>query len=341
MNKLRLIILLSLCIFDARFSYAQTNRLDSLFNIGMELVQSGNYNEAARVYEECLTFPEIRSTKTEAVLYAQVAACKLALGDFAVAADMYGQSIQVFSNVVDSNNDDDINYLNEIVFQRVISLAALADNYFQQDNYKTAVDIMAIAWEGCEFIEEGNEEKQNIIKSVAIDYAKYLTGLAISTYSSENSLESISLLKKSIRLLDRANSNDRVLYLMNLKTLATYLSLSNKYNEAISCRKRLLNIYEKLPELDRLDYASSLHDLALDYCQIGNYSDALKIEKESLHIYKEMQGTDSVGYIKSLLQLSVCYGELEQYQKAISFADEGIKYVTGCMVFILMSIITS
>jgi len=325
MNKLRLVLLLSLCVLEAKFSYAQTDKLDSLFNIGMNLLQSGKYDEAARIYEECLTFPEVRSTKTEAVLSAQVAACKLALGDFAVAADMYGQAIQVFSNVVDSNNDDDINYLNEIVFQRVISLAALADNYFQQDNYKTAVDIMAIAWEGCEFIEEGNEEKQNIIKSVAIDYAKYLTGLAISTYSSENSLESISLLKKSIRLLDRANSNDRVLYLMNLKTLATYLSLSNKYNEAISCRKQLLNIYEKLPELDRLDYASSLHDLALDCCQIGNYSDALKIEKESLHIYKEKQGTDSVGYIKSLLQLSVCYGELEQYQKAISLADEGMK----------------
>jgi hypothetical protein len=309
MKKLRLVLFLSLCVLEAKFSYAQTDKLDSLFNIGMNLLQSGKYDEAARIYEECLTFPEVRSTKTEAVLLDELGVCKLALGYSATATDFFLESLGVWSNVADENDDNDLEYGMRITSRLIYSFLAQADSCEAKGNQETADSIRRATLDGYALIEEiiGDYPLKGKYRE-AIYYAELKLHL-LSKIKQTNKFDIINVLDKlssyhyhigeinksieygelALKLSEDFYGKYSVYNIILMSDLAGRLYAMGMYSEGLKLKEQTLKYCESSPALNTIYHFIILNELATFNSGMGNYSEALDNYEQADEILMKIQ----------------------------------------------------
>lgn len=317
MKKLRLIILLCLCMFDTGFSYGQTNKLDSLINIGMELVQSGNFKEAASIYEKCLNFPEIDSTKIKAVLLDQLGICKLALGCSADAVKFFGESIGVWEKVADENDDNDLEYGMRVISRLLYSFLAIADSCEAKGNQETADSIRRTTLDGYALIEEviGDYPLKGKYRE-AIYYAELKLHL-LSKIKQTNKFDVISVLDKlssyhyhigeinksieygefALKLSEEFYGKYSVYNIILMSDLAGRLYAMGMYSEGLKLKEQTLKYCESSPAQNTIYHFIILNELATFNSTMGKYSEAFDYYEQADEMLRNIQNGRMREYI--------------------------------------------
>lgn len=342
MKKLRLIILLIL--FNNTFAYSQSEKLDSLYSVGLELYEQKKYNDASEIFEECLTRLDCEKLDTTiicVVVLCKIAETQLALGNKIKAIGEYHDAFKLWLKV--SNGKD---YEHEalgwyILWKQIETILLNFYDRIDQKNYEAAVNNMEflfISYFGIyeDYVMSGiyDYEKDDVIeykKKLVNEYIMALDSLEKEYCEKGNYRGAADKWKKASDILsvseNRKNYNDADIlkyiyskYAYALGRIAVEEANLGNINESakvvIQAQQIIDNIYEKC----------SFHNAWLLRIRAGlelkrfNYKEAFSYIEQAINMYVKMQdyGED---YIQALSLLADCELGLGNFEEARSTAE--------------------
>ena len=305
-KSLTLTALLFLLIFAE--GKAQTAESDSLFAIGVNRYQAGDYREAIPLFAQCdsidkATLPWASNRQEYAVMW--LASCYYQLGDMIKAEETHKY------------------YAYAPVDRRLTvksdSLAAAGRIALDNGDLENALTC----FEQCAEIDKsvvGEEHVWYLNSLSVIDFLYF--NLARNNSSLGNYAEAIELVTKELDICEKLYGKEHPNYASSLSYLANYYSDMGNYAEAIRLGTEAMNIVEKVYGTEHPDYASSLNNLASYYSDMGNYAEAIRLFTEALNIREKVLGKENPSYATSLNNLANYNYSLGNYAEAIRLGTE-------------------
>ena len=346
-------ILLLALVFTATLPVgAQTIQSDSLFAIGVNRYQEGNYREAIPLFAQCdsidkATLPETSNRRDYAAIW--LASCYYQLGDTIKAGETYeyynyapvdrrltmkSDSLAAAGLIAFNNGDlenaltyfeqcaeieksvvgeEHVWYLNSLSIIDILYFK-LAEENFSLGNYAEAIKLVTKELDICAKL-YGKEHP---------DYANSLYNLASCYSNMSNYAEAIKLGTEAMNIREKVYGKEHPDYANSLYNLASCYSNMGDYAEAIKLGTEAMNIYEKVYGKEHPIYATSLNNLALYNSSLGNYAEAIKFGTEAMNIYEKVYGKEHPSYATSLANLAGYYSDMGNYAEAIRLCTEAM-----------------
>ncbi len=304
----RTVLSLLITIFVVTTAFSQNKealaKSDSLFALGVELYNAGNYEEAIPIFIESdkIDKAELDSTSDRRDYSAMwLASCYYKLGNEEEAKDCYK------------------NYKLQPVDRRLTvasdSLATLGTEFYKNGNYEEALS----------YYSQCAEIEKSVVGEESYWYANSSNMIALSNYSLGNYTEAITIGTKVVELFKKILSEEHPDYIIALRNLADYYGGNGNYDEMIRLATEALSIFERAVEKDNSDYAATLNCLALYNSYKGNYSEAIRIGTQALDVYKEFYGEDNSNYATLLSNLADYHAGDGNYDEAIRLKTEELE----------------
>ena len=344
------VFLISIFSVIAISSYSQNKlalaKSDSLFAIGVELYNKGNYKEAIPLFSESdrIDKAELDSTSNRRDYSAMwLASCYFQLGDSVKAEEIneyynFTPIDRRLTVVPDSLSEAGIQYFKKGLYDNALSCFIQCANIEKEvagDKhiwYANILNVCRYVCAGLERYEEAikygteyMEVYQGLYGTENSDYATILSNLAKYNAHLGNYSEAIRLGTEVLEIQKKVLGTEHPDYATSLVNLARYNASLNNYSETIRLGSKGLEIWKRANGTENSDYATILSDLAICNSYLGNYSEAIRLGTEVLEIQKKVLGTEHPDYATSLVNLAHYNASLGNYSEAILLGTEALE----------------
>ena len=270
-------------------------RMETLFNEGMELYNHYNFRGAAQKWEQALEIARSKGNKgAEGLLLRNLGLVYTHLADYPKAIPCYEQALEI---------------LRELGDQKKIraDLTDLGNVYRHLGNYSKAISYYEQALEICRDL--GDKR-----------------GIGIALTNLGNVYSNLSDYPKAISYYEQALEIDREIedkkgiaaVLTNLGAVYIYLG---DYSKALSYHEQALEIRREIG--DKKGIGADLGNLGIVYWSLGDYQKAISYHEQALEIHKEIGDKKGIG--GELGNLGIVYKDLGDYPKAISYHEQALE----------------
>ena len=347
MKKLRLVILLFL--FNNTFAYSQSEKLDSLYSVGLELYEQKKYNDASEIFEECLTRLELEnldSTIIRVIVLCKLAESQLALGNKIKAIGEYHDAYKLWLKVFDGKDSEHEALGWYILWKQIETVLLNFYDRIDQKNYEAAVNNMEFLFKYFRIYEDNvmsgiyEYDKIKVIeykRELAIEYMTALDSLAKVYYEKGNYRGVADKWRNALDIFsvseNRINYNDadilkyiysKYAYVAWLLRIRASLELQRfNYKEAFSYIEQAINMYVKIQDYGE-DYIQALSLLADCELGLGNFEEARSTAEIVLENSERKYGKDTMSYCHALSLLGKCHHYLGKYVEGIHLYDQAL-----------------
>lgn len=272
-----------------------------------ELAKTGNNSEAIAIWEQVLTWAELRlgpqHRQTVAVL-STLAGLYSNQGNYRKAEPLYVRALEISEKTLGASHSDTGIALNNLGFL-----------YSEKGEYKKAIALYNRAL----VISEqtlGPEHPETAV---------VLNNLAARHKDQGQYDKAESLYKRSLAIARKANGPESTDAAKALNNLAELLSFQGRYEEAEALHLQALVIREKALGTRHPDAGASLNNLAYLYAAQGLYNKAKQAYIRALSILESSLGPEHPSVIIALSNLASNYSDMGQYGEAISLSERALQ----------------
>ena len=351
--NLRVFAVAALLVVCVQAGFAQIDRADDLFDLGVQYYSQGNYAKAAECFLEAKDIYEKISGK-ENTDYAQSLTYLGLLywkkGDFA-EAERYMLEDKAVTEKMPGRKDSDyaatLNSLGELyrnmgdyvkaepymleaktIYEKApdrgnsgyaASLNNLGNLYWNMGDYAKAeryyLEVAAIY--------KNSPGRENS------DYATLLNNLGLLYYSMDDYAKAERYYQDATAIREKTPGKEHPDYAQSLNNLGLLYYSMDDYAKAERYYQDATAIREKALGKEHPDYAQSLNNLGALYESKGDYAKAEQYYLEAAAIREKALNKEHPDYAVSLDHLYRLYLSIKEYAKALAYKQEQIKINTG------------
>jgi CHAT domain-containing protein len=267
---------------------------DSLLNLGNELINISQFQEALQLSQNALEiYRKIDDLQGETKALINLGLAHFNLGDYQTSVDLYQQSLLFAREVGDRQSEAN-------------SITNLGNTHLAQGNYSQAIAFY--------------EESIPIYLEIGdrLGEAKTLGNLGLAYFSLGQFQRAINYHERALEIAEEIESRYWEAGTLGNLGLA-YFQLGD-YQQAIGFHEQSLAMAREIG--NQQGESIALGNLGLAYFQLGNYQQAIDFHEQSLVSAREIG--DLRGEANALGNLGVAYYRLDDSQQAIDFHRQSL-----------------